>query len=76
MVVGTWDFGLDDYILIVAFLLSVALVIQTTWAIYDEGQDRHISEVPRTQAALIAKVLDACIKAIPMLIFILVASDK
>ena len=48
--------GADDYILIVAFIITIVLVVQITWAILDEGQDRHIAEVPRTQLALIARV--------------------
>ena len=46
----------DDYLLIVAFLITVGLVAQITWAIVDDFQDMHVAEVPRTQLALIANV--------------------
>ena len=46
----------DDFIVVAAFIAAVILVIQITWAIVDEGLDRHISDVPRTQLALIARV--------------------
>lgn len=48
--------GADDSILVAAFIAAVILVLQITWAIVDEGLDRHISEVSRTQLALIARV--------------------
>ena len=46
----------DDYILIVAYVITVILVGQITWAIVDDGQGKHIADVPRTQLALIANV--------------------
>ncbi|SLM37679.1 hypothetical protein LPUS_07602 [Lasallia pustulata] len=49
--------GADDSILVAAFIAAVILVLQITWAIVDEGLDRHISEVSRTQLALIARSL-------------------
>ena len=48
---------MEDYALVTALLIAVILVAQTTWAILDEGQGRHISEVPRSKLALVAKVI-------------------
>ncbi|MCJ1389190.1 hypothetical protein MMC18_002045 [Xylographa bjoerkii] len=47
----------DDYILIVAYVITVILVGQITWAIIDGGQGRHVADVPRTQLALVASSL-------------------
>ncbi|MCJ1295696.1 hypothetical protein MMC34_007260 [Xylographa carneopallida] len=49
--------GADDYILITAYIMTIVLVAQTTWAIIDEGQGQHVADVPRTQLALIASSL-------------------
>ena len=48
--------GVDDYMLISAFLITVVLIIQVTWAIIDEGQDNHVTQLPRAQLALLARV--------------------
>ena len=48
--------GADDIVLIVAFVLIVLLVSQTTWAIVDEGQGRHITDVSTKQISLVARV--------------------
>ena len=47
---------IEDYMLISAFFTTVVLVVQITWAIVDEGQDKHIIQVSRTRLALIARV--------------------
>ena len=46
----------DDYVIILALMVTIALVAQTTWAIVDEGQDSHESEVSKTKIALIVRV--------------------
>ena len=48
--------GLDDYILMLSFLITVVLVVQTTWAIVDEGQGKHIDKESRTEFAKVAHV--------------------
>ena len=50
------NLGLDDYILVIAFILTLLLVAQTTWAIVDEGQGRHVEAESRTQLAMVASV--------------------
>ena len=48
--------GVDDYLTIVAFAISVALVAETTWAIADEGLDRKIGNVSKEQRAVVIQV--------------------
>lgn len=36
--------GIDDWLLSTAYLVSVLLVSQTTWAVVDEGQGMHEAE--------------------------------
>ena len=48
--------GLDEYLILLALITSVALVAQTTWAIVDEGQDNHEVEVLKTKFALVVRV--------------------
>ena len=50
--------GLDDWSLVFALVLAVALVAQTTWAILDEHQSEHISNTSRTQIELLGKVFN------------------
>ena len=50
------DIGFDDCTFILASLMTVILVVQTTWAILDEGQGNHINQDSRTQLAKIAHV--------------------
>ena len=52
--------GLDDGLLLVAFCITILLVTQTTWAILDEGQGKHVGEESRTQLALLARVSSCC----------------
>ena len=47
---------LDDYLIIISFMIALILVSQTTWAILDEGQGKHAEGKSRTQLAMIAKV--------------------
>ena len=47
---------LDDYLTLLALATTVALIAQTTWAIVDEGQDKHEAEVSKTKFALIVRV--------------------
>ena len=48
--------GLDDYLTLLALATTVALIVQTTWAIVDEGQDNHEAEVSKTKFALLVRV--------------------
>jgi len=48
--------GLDDYLVIVALGISIALMAQTTWAIVDENMDRHETEVARAKFTSVVKV--------------------
>lgn len=48
--------GLDDYMIILALATAVALIAQTTWAIADEGQDKHEAEISKTRFALLVRV--------------------
>lgn len=49
-------FKLEDFLTFIAFMISLALVGQITWAVIDEGQGQHMSTVTRDQFELIAKV--------------------
>ena len=49
-------FGWMDFILVVAFLMTLSLVIQTTWAIVDEGQGKHMPDIPESYALIVARV--------------------
>lgn len=49
--------GIDDYLLFTAYLISVLLVAQTTWAVVDEGQGEHEDDVSNhSQFGIVAKV--------------------
>ncbi|KAI0183083.1 hypothetical protein EV127DRAFT_447991 [Xylaria flabelliformis] len=48
---------LDDILLYLSFLLSLALMSVTTWAVVVEGQGRHQSDESRSQFELAAKSL-------------------
>jgi hypothetical protein len=49
--------GIDDYLLFTAYLVSVLLVGQTTWAVVDEGQGMHESDLSHhNQFGIVAKV--------------------
>ena len=48
--------ALDDYLTLLALATTVALIAQTTWAIVDEGQDKHEAEVLKTEFALVVRV--------------------
>lgn len=49
----------DDYLVIFALVISIALVCQTTWAIRDEGMDHHEAEIPKTKFGSVIKVSEA-----------------
>ena len=53
---GHYSLEVDDILLITAFIFTVLLISQTTWAIIDEGQGRHVADVSRTQISLVARV--------------------
>ena len=48
--------GLDDYLTFLALATTIALVVQTTWAIVAEGLDNHEAEVKRTKFAWVVRV--------------------
>ena len=48
--------GPDDYVIIIAFAATVALIAQTTWAIVDEGEDDHEAAIQRTKFSLVVRV--------------------
>ena len=48
--------GLDDYSTILAVVITIALMAQTTWAIVVEGQDDHEAEVSSTKFAMVVRV--------------------
>jgi hypothetical protein len=49
--------GIDDYLLFTAYLLSVLLVAQTTWAVVDEGQGLHEADLSHhSHFGIVAKV--------------------
>ena len=48
--------GLDDYLTLLALATTVALIAQTTWAIVDEGQDKHEAEVSKEKFGLVVRV--------------------
>lgn len=49
--------GIDDCLLFTAYLLSVLLVAQTTWAVVDEGQGMHEADLSHhSQFGVVAKV--------------------
>ena len=47
----------DDYTLFVAFVITLVMVVQTTWAIIDESQDKHAVDMSKTQLTLAFRVL-------------------
>ena len=47
---------LDDYITLAACTVTLALVVQTTWAVLDEGFDKQLKNVSVRQRAVIPKV--------------------
>ncbi|KAI6092139.1 hypothetical protein F4821DRAFT_157960 [Hypoxylon rubiginosum] len=50
-------FGLNDFLTLLAFMISLALVGQIIWAVVDEGQGQHMSNVMHNQFELTAKSL-------------------
>lgn len=54
---GGRGFGIDDYLLFTAYLASVLLVAQTTWAVVDQGQGVHESDLSHhSEFGVVAKV--------------------
>ncbi|KAL2047342.1 hypothetical protein N7G274_001363 [Stereocaulon virgatum] len=49
--------GFDSFPTLVAFVAALLLVIQITWAIQDEGQGKHVGQLPRSHLALIGRSL-------------------
>ena len=47
---------LDHYMTLIAFVISIALVVHVTWAISHEGLDQHIEQVPAKQRAKTVRV--------------------
>lgn len=50
-------FGIEEYLVFISLLISIALATQTNWAIVDEGQGRHIEDESPIEIVLVAKVL-------------------
>lgn len=50
------SFRWDDMITLCAFILSLALVGQITWAVIDGGQGQHVSNVTKGHFGIMAKV--------------------
>ncbi|KAI1768484.1 hypothetical protein GGR53DRAFT_478280 [Hypoxylon sp. FL1150] len=50
-------FAYDNLLILIAFLISLALVGQITWAVVDEGQGQHMSSVTHDQFEHAAKSL-------------------
>lgn len=50
------SFRWDDIITLCAFILSLALVGQITWAVIDEGQGQHVSNFTKSHLGIMAKV--------------------
>ena len=48
--------GLEDCLTTLALATTVALVVQTTWAIVCEGQDKHEAEVSGSKFELVVRV--------------------
>ncbi|KAI1770233.1 hypothetical protein F4818DRAFT_274425 [Hypoxylon cercidicola] len=56
--INRWrKFELEDLLTWIAFIISLALIGQITWAVVDESQGQHMSNVTRSQLELIAKSL-------------------
>lgn len=49
-------FGVEDYMLVMASLATLVLVIQITWAIINEGQDKHLREISSTKLTFVLHV--------------------
>lgn len=47
---------ISDYFILATFFISIFLVVQTTWAMLDEGQYVHESDLVTQQFAVAAKV--------------------
>ncbi|KAI0840098.1 hypothetical protein F5Y06DRAFT_248107 [Hypoxylon sp. FL0890] len=50
-------FSLEDFSTSLAVIITLALVGQITWAVVDEGQGQHVSDVTQSQFELTAKSL-------------------
>ena len=50
------SFGIDDWLLFGASLAALMLVILITWAIADEGLDKHLKEVSSSMLTLVSHV--------------------
>lgn len=49
----------EDFLTLIAFIVSLALVGQITWAVIDEGQGEHMSDVTGSQFEHAAKVVNS-----------------
>ena len=47
---------LDEYMQVVATVISLALLIQSTWAVIEEGQGQHIQAETTNQLLMVSKV--------------------
>lgn len=46
----------DDYLTILALVITIALVAQTTWAITNEGQDHHEADLSKAKFDMVVRV--------------------
>jgi len=50
------NLGRKDFIIFVAFAITIVLVVQTTWAIVDDGDDKNVGELSYKERALIVRI--------------------
>ena len=53
------SFGIDDYLTLLAFAITIALVVHTMGAIHEEGFGEHKSGVSKLNRAVLVKVSHA-----------------
>ena len=51
---------LDICMTLIAFIISVAIVVHMTWAIFHEGLDKQVDQVPDKQRATTIRVKAFC----------------
>ncbi|KAK8085943.1 hypothetical protein PG994_000917 [Apiospora phragmitis] len=54
---GPYPVGLEDVLILTAFLLSLALVGQIMWAVFEENEGQHLQDVAISDIEVIAKSL-------------------
>ena len=46
---------ISDYLVLIAMVIALALVAETTWAIFREGFGQQVADVPKKEQALTVK---------------------